>query len=153
MKKTQHKWLKKKEVKTNFNFTYSEVSWYMSPHRFPCLTIYILFYFSGTVPAFFTLFSMFSHCYIYYYNFFRTPHCQTLTPPNFLVELHHVWISFFICLIHTTRLFFCPLLVSFIFLLYTIFFMHILHWEMSLKEQLVFGRKGGIFYVIWDHFH
>jgi hypothetical protein len=53
MKKKQYKWLEKKEVKTNFILTYTEVSLYMSCHRFPCVAIYILFYFASTVPALF----------------------------------------------------------------------------------------------------
>jgi hypothetical protein len=53
-------------VKTNFILTYTEVSLYRSCHRFPCVAIYILFYFSSTVPALFLFYAAVPALFLFY---------------------------------------------------------------------------------------
>jgi hypothetical protein len=146
-------------VKTNFILTYTEVSLYRSCHRFPCVAIYILFYFASTVPALFLfyaavpalflfyaaipakidypIYSVFIAIYtlIYYYNnSFLTPHAKTLTPPDILAELAGMNFSFH--LFDSNHFFFCPLWFSIIFFYFTPFiyiYMHFFLYICSLQ--------------------
>jgi hypothetical protein len=160
-------------VKTNFILTYTEVSLYRSCHRFPCVAIYILFYFASTVPALFLfyaavpalflfyaaipakidypIYSVFIAIYtlIYYYNnSFLTPHAKTLTPPDILAELAGMNFSFH--LFDSNHFFFFVLcgLVLFFFTLRHLFIYTCIFFSIYVHYNFVY-----MFIIIMYCFH